>query len=123
MDAARLEFRKGLAKTDHPASLKIVEVDGELQLTLSLTIQGAKVNPTQAGDKRKFRDAILGKELLIQGRGNVELRKISNEKGASKMHIYLTTDTDTKIPGTGDTLISAVGFEIFKESFLEAEED
>lgn len=119
MDAARIEFGKGMAKPEQPASLKIKEVDGELRLTFTLTINAEKVDPRKSGDKRRFRDAILGKELLIGGKGNVELRKVADDKDTSVLQIYLTADTDTKIPGTGASFISAVDFEEFRKILQE----
>lgn len=99
---ARIAFSNALIDLSQPASLKIIETDGRLQLCLILGINAKKVSETEPGDSEKFRDALINKELFISGKANIGMKKISPTRNTATFTVVFDGEVGTKVPGTGE---------------------
>jgi hypothetical protein len=105
MPTARIPFSNRLLDDRQPATLKVIEEGGKLQLYLCLGIIASKVpdidNPS-AEIKLKNRDAVITKNLIINGTANISMKKRSDTDATADFTVIFNGNGGVKIPGTGD---------------------
>jgi hypothetical protein len=104
MAKARIKFSNDLLDDTQSATLKIVEIDGNLQLILSIGLIASMVeigdNPTPEV-KKNFRDAVIKSNLFIDGQATIKLKTRGTTTKTSDFVIEFKGQADTKVPGTG----------------------
>ena len=105
MSKARMTLGNALIDLNQPASIKVIETDGKLQLCVILGLNAKKVAPSEPGEPDQQRDAIINNEVLITGRAKIGLKKTNSPMGTSQFSVTFDGDLDTKVPGTGDEFV------------------
>lgn len=117
MDAvARIPFSNALLDPSQTPSIKVIEVDGQIKLCITLGIKANKIKEVDEPSeeiKEGYRDATINRELLLDGRLNIILQKIpaTPREKTSNFVIRIEAHSDTKIPGTGS--------DVFFEDFIQ----
>ena len=103
---ARMTFGNALVDLNQPASIKVIETDGKLQLCITLGLKAQKVPNTEPGDPVEQRDAIINNEVLMTGRAKIALKRPTSPlTPPSQFSVTFDGDLDTKVPGTGDEAV------------------
>lgn len=105
MEWARITFGNSLVDESQPISMKITNTpDGKCQLVLSMGIIAEYLqfmDKPPSSVKLAARDAIIGSELFIQGKGNIAVTKVNDAESKSNFTVVINAGGGTKIPGTG----------------------